>query len=216
MKTEIGSHAQEELLERYAMRDLTEPESEALEDHLMFCLQCQDELASVESFLLAARQAGRLIREEQLNAPAPLSIWSRLTEFTLHSRNEGGPSWNWFAMPATAAALACIALFLIVPASPDLGYQKVRMEALRGSESYSVNSQKPIEIVLNVAGLLPSVYRVEVVGFNGETISTALAKPKGDSLTVRLNSKLRPGRYWVRLHAPGSNETLREFPLRSK
>ena len=216
MKTEVGSHAPEELLERYAMRELTERESESLEDHLMFCRQCQDELESVESFLLAARQASRLIREEQLNAPSPLSIWSRLTRSTLFSRFEWEPLRNWFMLPASAAALAGIALFLIVPASRDFNYQQVRLEALRGSESYTVNSQKPIEIILNVAGLLPSVYRVEVVGSNGETISTALAKSKGDALTVRLSSKLRPGLYWVRLHAPGSNETLREFPLRSK
>lgn len=216
MKTEIESHAPEDLLERYAMRALPELESESLEDHLMFCRKCQDELESVESFLLAARLASRLIRREPLSAEAPRSIWSRFARFAMIPRAEAKPAWRWFAMPASAAALACIAIFLIVPASLDIGYQQVRLEALRGSESYTVNSQKPIELILNVAGLLPSVYRVEVVGSNGETISTALAKSKGDSLTVRLTSKLRPGQYWVRLHAPGSNETLREFPLRSK
>ena len=216
MQIEIGSHASEEFLESYAMRSLAVLESESLEDHLMFCPVCQDQLESVESFLLVARQASRLVRKENPSAQIRTSIWSRFAQFLLGSRYESKNSRSWLALPISAVALACLALFLIVPSSQDLAYQPVRLEAVRGAEAGLVSSKQPLEIAVSLAGLpASSAYRVEIVRSDGESIATSMVRAEGDSLTFRVKSKLRPGQYWVRLYAPGSDETLREFSLHS-
>ena len=216
MRLDTGSHAPEEWLVRYAMRSLTEQESESLEDHLMFCQQCQDQLESVESFLLAARQASRQVRLETLESQARVSFWSRFTRFSMSSEPAGHRPRNWFALPITAAAMACLALFLIIPAAQDHNYQQVRMEAVRGTEVNAVDSRHPLEMAFSLAGLpqFPS-YRIEVVSATGATSASSTVEPQGNTLTLRVKTKLPPGQYWVRIYAAGSAETLREFSLRS-
>ena len=216
MNCEIESHAPEDLLERYSMRRLTDEESELLEDHLMFCQWCQDKLESVESFLYVAREASRRVRREDLEFQASSPIWSRFHGFSLTNLFGADHPRSWFTLPITAAAMACMALFLMVPRSQEAGYQQVRMESFRGTLAQSVNSTQPLEIILNLDGLPPSpAYRVEIVNAEGATSASSLAEPQGNSLTVRLKSKLSPGQYWMRLYVPGVNELLREFSLRS-
>ena len=216
MKTEMNSHAPEECLERYSMHRLTEEESESLEDHLMFCDWCQEKLESVESFHLVVRVASRRVRQEDLKSPARSTFWSRFPRFSVSNLFGADRPRNWFALPATAAAMACLALFIMVPQSQEVSYQQVRLESFRGSAVSSVDSTKPLELALNLDGLPQSpAYRVEIVNAAGVTYATALAEPQGRALTVRIKNKLSPGQYWVRLYIPGANELLQEFSMRS-
>lgn len=216
MKLDMRSHAPEEWLERYSMRRLTEEESDTLEDHLIFCQCCQDKLESVESFQLVSRMACRRVRQEDLHAQTSSSIWSRLRGFSLTSLFDRNRSPSWFPLPASAAAMACLALFLLIPRSQDTGYQQVRLQAVRGELAHSVNSRQPLELVLSLDGLPPSrSYRIEIVGATGGTTASKLAEPEGNVIAVRMKSKMPPGQYWVRLYLPGTNEPLQEFSLRS-
>jgi methionine-rich copper-binding protein CopC len=216
MKTNIRSHAPEEWLERYSMRRLTEGEAESLEDHLMFCQWCQTKLESVESFLFVAREASRRVREESLNARTSKTFWSRLSGLSLTSIFAADSRRGWYALPATAAAMACLALFFMIPPAQDAGYQQVRLEAVRGTETNSVSSRQPLEITLNLEGLTVSpAYRVEIVSSTGTRNTESLVEAKGNSLTLRVKSKLAPGQYWVRLYVPGTQNPIREFSLRS-
>ena len=216
MHLDLGAHAPEECLERYAMRSMSETEAESLEDHLMFCQQCQEALASVEAFQLVARQASRQVKRESAHTTMRESNWIRLSRFLGVSQHPGKRSPSWLAMPAAGIALAGLAIFLAMPAPRDVAYRQVRLEARRGVEAGVVRSDKPLEIQLNLTGLAEtSGFRVDVVTAQGETIDRTQAEPSGDVITVRLKSKLTPGQYWVRVHASGSEETLREFSLRT-
>ena len=61
---EGAEHAQSKLLERYAMHFMSEEECEALEDHLMSCVQCQEKLEAVQRFVSVVREAFRIVRAE--------------------------------------------------------------------------------------------------------------------------------------------------------
>ena len=216
MQLEINSHAPEEWLERYAMRQLTEVEFESLEDHLMFCHWCQDKLESVDSILFVAREASRRVRQEDLMSQARSPFWSHFPRFLLTNPFGGDRPRSWFAIPITAAAMACLALFLMVSQSQNADFQQVRLESFRGTLANSASSKHPLELILNLDGLPPTpAYRVEFVSAEGSTNISSVAEPQGNVLKVRIESKLRPGQYWVRLYIPGATEPLQEFPLRA-
>ena len=214
MKSEMKAHAPEEWLERYSMRLLTEEESESLEDHLMFCQWCQQKLESVESFLAVAREASRRIRQEERQFQTSSPVLSRLPRFSLTCLFGDDRPRSWFALPITAAAMACLALVLMSPLSQEADYQRVRMESFRGSQAGSVNATRPFELILNLDGLTPSpAYRVEIVNAQGAPNASSLANPQGNALTIRFKSEVIPGQYWVRVYVPGAKEPLREYSL---
>jgi len=217
MSTKIGSHAPEELLERYAMYNLCEAEAEALEDHLMFCRQCQDALDSVENFLLSARQASRLVRQEALAEDVRTSFWRRLARFLGLSPEIGWRSASWYVMPAAAVVMAGIAGVLMIAPSQTPEYQRVALSAVRGSEAGVVTSSELLELQLNTVGLQrDSAFRVEIVNAAGETLQQAVAQPVADAMSVRLQSRLAPGQYWVRVYSAASSVLVREYSLRSR
>ena len=57
MPLDAGKHVDAEALEQYAMGTLPEAEMACVEEHLLVCPDCQDELADVDAYL-------RLIRAE--------------------------------------------------------------------------------------------------------------------------------------------------------
>jgi hypothetical protein len=203
------SHSPEEVLERYAMRSLSEDESETLEDHLMFCRQCQMQLEQIESFLFAARQASRKIREE----PRQPAISRAASRFRIS---------GWLKSPkqltlslAGLALVLCSVFMLRQPANQP--FQQVKLDALRDAESNEIHAGQPLELLLNLSGMPPSPsYRVEIVDLNGSTISSSSVQVQSNSLTLRTDSKLPPGQYWVRLYLPDSTEPAREFALRAR
>ena len=216
IKIDVRSHPSEEWLERYALRGLTEEESESLEDHLMLCQRCQEDLESIESFLLVAREASRRVRQESAYSQTDSSFWSFFRRFSLTSLSIGGRPRIRFALPLAGAALTSLALFLVAPASQRVGYQQVRLEAIRGYLATSVNSRQPLDVILNLDGVPVSrAYRVEIVNAAGVTNAVAVVVPKGNTLIVRIKSKLPPGQYWVRLYIPGANDPLHEYSLHS-
>lgn len=52
-------HIDEESLERYAMGRSVESESEPIEEHLLICGPCRDELSDLDCFIPAVRDALR-------------------------------------------------------------------------------------------------------------------------------------------------------------
>lgn len=53
------THIDEELLERYAMGQLEEPDAAPVEGHLLVCGHCQDRLAFLDAYVQAMRGALR-------------------------------------------------------------------------------------------------------------------------------------------------------------
>ncbi len=57
-------HAQEEDLERYSIGTLSGPQGEALEEHLLICPACQDQLAEVDAYVRTVRVAASRLRSK--------------------------------------------------------------------------------------------------------------------------------------------------------
>ena len=53
----LESHYPEDVLERYAMGELSGVDSVPLEEHLLICTACQTNLLAVEEYILVARAA---------------------------------------------------------------------------------------------------------------------------------------------------------------
>src|SRR3974390_265369 len=102
MEREISRHIGEERLEAYVLHSMDEEETALVEEHLLFCLTCQDQLEAVEGYVRAMTRAAKRIRkEEELRAPAKTGVleWLRA----------------WFHSPAPiwAGALAATCLILM-------------------------------------------------------------------------------------------------------
>ena len=50
-------HIEDDLIERYSMGRLTEPELSEVEEHLLICTQCQERVEAEDRFTRAARAA---------------------------------------------------------------------------------------------------------------------------------------------------------------
>jgi anti-sigma factor RsiW len=58
-------HVSEDDLERYAMRTLTAPESDRLEEHLLICSACRDRIDATDEYVAAMKAAAGKIRQEE-------------------------------------------------------------------------------------------------------------------------------------------------------
>jgi hypothetical protein len=70
------THVSEEVLERYSMSKLPEDEFAQVEEHLLICELCQNQLAEVDLFVSRMKVAAQQIAEEEQSASshsAPLA-----------------------------------------------------------------------------------------------------------------------------------------------
>src|SRR4029450_4999665 len=89
----ILRHMDTEDLERYSMCKTSPEEDEALEEHLLTCEDCRDELRKTDDYLLAMRTTSARLRRDERSA---------------NRRQWRFPAW----FPALAAA-ACLLLVVI-------------------------------------------------------------------------------------------------------
>jgi hypothetical protein len=62
---EIVLHLADKTLERFAMQALPEEDVGPLEEHLLICPECREQLQGEIDFVKAMREAGRKIREQE-------------------------------------------------------------------------------------------------------------------------------------------------------
>jgi anti-sigma factor RsiW len=60
---EFMAHIGEDDLERYVMKKLPDAQLDALEDHLLICPECREQLVETERYVLAIRAAAAKIQE---------------------------------------------------------------------------------------------------------------------------------------------------------
>lgn len=206
MHTGMGAHADEELLERYSMGTLPEPDLARFEEHLLVCSHCQDRLNEMDGFLAAFRTVAPGLRV-QAAAEHP---WKR-----------------WFSTPAfprfaLAGSLALLVLaFLVgrvwnVRPGGELTPATVVLQLARGPESGGVSeapAARPLTLEADVTQLPEAAaYGVEVVDTANKRMFYTEAKASQGKLRVSISRTLDPGSYYVRLYSP-SEELLREFGL---
>lgn len=193
-------HVDEELLELYAMKKLTESELEPVEEHLLICEACQDRLTETENYIRTFRAAA----EKLMHEPAPETMWSRWKRMFSMPR--------FAVVPALAGALA-IAIFLGMPRSnPEL--QTAELRALRADSTVTVEAGRPVQLKLGAEGLNPQKqFRAELVSTSGATIWSGGTAWSSGWLTATVDKKLQQGKYWVRLFERGDNKQISEYRL---
>src|SRR5438045_960253 len=91
MQLNIGTHPDEEVIEKYAMRTLESFKLDSCEDHLLVCARCQERVTEMDAYLRAFRTVAPRLRQ------AP----------------ESDHDWRWFLWRRPAFALAASVLLAI-------------------------------------------------------------------------------------------------------
>ena len=190
---DIHRHMDGEELEQYSVGAGSPEDTAALEEHLLTCEQCRDQLQSTDEYVLAIRSAAR---HERQTERAKVREW----RFPV-----------WF--PAFATAVCGLLLFIgvrswITPAQPAVA---VTLRAMRGA---GVGSTAPAgrELLLtpDLTGLAPAAnYRVQVVDENGREVRAGQLQASRHQLPF---AGLPAGTYFVRIYMP-QGELLREYGL---
>jgi hypothetical protein len=199
------SHPTEEMLEEYAFERLPETETAVLEEHILLCEACQNELAGVDEFILRMKEATAAFRPQ----PRFRVAWARLEQ-------------PWVR---AAVVMAAFALILLVFAGLTKGRWAapapepvtVALAAFRGGEQGAFSegpARRRLALSIDAADLpAAESYRAEVVNASGRPAWSGPATLSGASLSFAIGRGFEPGVYWVRLYT-AQGRLLREFGLR--
>jgi hypothetical protein len=192
-----GEHLGEELLERYSIGSLAEPDLVRLEEHVLICETCQERLAETDSWVRAMRRAAS-------GLPVPAK-----------------PVWAHWRLPRLVPVLAALTLMLAVGVALRFNHGggvapvAVLLEATRGA-AVQVPTLKPLLLHPGLEGLPPLTrYHLEVVDQAGKEVwrtDVAPAQAAGFSVTV---PGISPGTYFVRLY-DSSRVLLREYAVEAR
>ena len=190
-----SQHTLQAVLGNYLLGRLEEPEKTAVEEHLLLCEACRQELDEQE-FGYLVRESSRRIRSREEAAAMRLRRHPRL-------------AWPW----ALAAGLAAV-LFLSRP-SVTTTYSDVELQTMRGAPGTArAPAGHPLRLAIDLTELpARPTLKLELVTAVGAPVFQASQTVTGDTLVVVIDRKLTPGIYWARLYDPDSR-LLREFGLR--
>jgi len=201
MSEHKNAHPEEEILERFALGRLDEPELGELEEHLLICGHCQERLDEVTEYAGLMRVAAKRVAEE-MPVEAAWRRWLRL---------------DWLPMPAPALAGAMVILVAVLLWQPwrvaaPVEWRTVELATLRGGVAGNAGVEGfALRLRLDAEGLDTAGATAQIVSENGKSVtemSVSLVEGKAES---RYEAGLSPGQYWVRLKKAG--ETLREYSL---
>jgi len=198
-----SSHLSDERIESYSMGRLEEAEIIAVEEHLLLCAECQEQVAKMDEFVDAVRKAAQRTRNE------PAGLWGRAAALlTVHR----GPAWA-----GLAAIAGAILIFIFLPGSP-VTPQYLALTTLRGPESAvpHAKANTPINLELDLTGLPASpLYTVELVDHGGAILRDYTNEPGASKVNVLIAEKLPSGQYWIRLYGSSlKTDLLREYGLK--
>jgi hypothetical protein len=208
-------HPTEALLEEYHFNRLDEPALAPLEEHLLICQECRDQLQRLDDFVLGLREVTRSSGNLHPHFTA-----SRLFHPSLFALF---PSLPLHLARVTGMALAAVALTISVLTGvrmkgPLAQAEHVELMALRGGStegapSHNVSfshrgqlakapSGKPLELAIDQQRLPGGEgYLLRVVDSDGRETWSGPAIHKGSWLLARVGKGLRPGVYWARLYS---------------
>ncbi|HYP14278.1 MAG TPA: zf-HC2 domain-containing protein [Bryobacteraceae bacterium] len=196
------THIEDELLELYAMKKLTESESEPVEEHLLVCHGCQDRLAETENFISTFRAAAEKLNHEPAREPLSERWFGRFFKMP-----------KLMLVPALAgiAAIAVMVRISDVNQSPQIA----ELQSLRSGEStISVEAGRPVQLKLGAEGLSSQKnFTIHVVDSAGKLLWSRDAVWSSGWLTATIDKKLGAGGFWVRLFDAEQNKQVREYRL---
>jgi anti-sigma factor RsiW len=205
MTFEASPHPGQDALEQYCLDHLSEAEYDRVEEHLLFCEECQEELVRVDAFIRDMKVACAAVSRNEKRAAAHKSFFN----------------WfNAFPRPAVGAAFAAIVLVIGVPlvrdATPAGPPAAIQLATMRGPETVvmaTAERHRPLQLHMSAAELpaAPS-YQVQIVDRFGTQIWSGSPRSESSELIADVTTALAPGTYWVRLYA-SDNHPIREFGL---
>jgi len=225
----VRVHPTDDMLEEYLFGHIREPACHALEEHVLYCHQCQDVLDSASQF-------GSWLKPELAAFEArhrrPI-YWQRWLTWIII--RPAAPRWpqqkrkilRWpgtrrlFLVAAGVALVACVAL--IVTRKPPPGPPAtVVLSAFRGAASDGVSlapAETPLDLTIDTTRLprAGTSYLLQIVDASGKEVwRSALSEEKVTQLKAHVSKGFNPGVYWVRLYhaSPSPPELVREFGLR--
>jgi Putative zinc-finger len=194
MHTNIGPHVADDVLEQYLMKSLPEDDIASVEEHLLICSDCQDQVEETETFIRAAKIA--LL--DRGRKPAARALYVR----------------GWIVVPVfTGAVLVAIAAGLWIPRqrSPAaLPLPEAHLFAMRGAPVAHMRARGGLILNLDATELPAGQYTVRMVDSGDRDVWTG-AGVSGNPLRVTISRPLPAGQYWVRV-LQGAN-LKREYGL---
>ena len=193
---DIHRHMDGEELEQYSV-GASSPELTAdLEDHLLTCEECRNELQNIDEYVFAMRGAAS---QERLEARPRRSEWSISA---------------WF--PAFAAVACGLLLFVAVRSwvAPVQPPAVVDLVAMRGAQTPgSAPAGRALVLHPDLTGLAPAAsYRIQVVDQTGREVRQGPLQASRGSVQFK---GLDAGTYFVRVYLPGG-ELVREYSLEAR
>jgi len=200
MSTAKGAHPSDDELELYSLGRLEEEQRNTIEEHLLVCESCRKQVEEFDEFAAAMRVA--LLETE---VPKKAEAWT-----TRLARLAALPKPVW-----AGAVAAAVALVLILPWQQQTQPpHSVELEALRQAALATAPQNRPLVLRVDLTGLTgEQEHHLEIVDATAQVVWRGVVRSEGDKAVVALENGLDEGRYWVRIHQPGTGELLREFGL---
>jgi hypothetical protein len=216
LKMSFDSHIQEEVLEAYALGRIAESESLGLEEHLLLCRVCQQQLERTDEFVRAFRVAARGLPVDS-QPPAHGTV--------LKAIPVAGFFAGWWSPAPVAAAFALAAMGVVSLAPRPIVLQHmaaVRLDAVRGAgvgPVAVVAAAQGLELELDTKGLDGAAFRVELSDARGRQLwqgPRALPIAGDNVIRASIPRAVSAGQYWVRLYDPADGRLVREYGLRAQ
>lgn len=195
-------HSTDEVLERFALGRLDEPEMGKFEEHLLICGGCQYRLDEASEYVAVLRQASKNL----LDAPEVESVWRKWMRL----------EWIPMRVPAMAGAmLALVTLMTWQPWQPPVvrGTQTVELRTMRGEAAgTTATTNVGLHLILDISGLDAWDTSVQIVAADGRPVSEVPLAIVSGKAAINHPTGLTAGQYWVRLEKSGA--LMREYDLR--
>jgi len=189
-------HIEDDVLEGYAMGVLSADALPALEEHLLFCAECQSRLREADDFLHLFTAAAS--RVDFKTVP----WWRKLLDFRAHPLLIGGLAVILLSIPAIRRWNRSVS-------APEA---EILLQSFRGSpEGAHVIAGRPARLVFDVPSA-SGICKLRILDTNGVVIQEMLTAAVRMRPTASVN-RLAPGDYWARLYCEGNNDLTAEYSL---
>jgi len=203
MQTHRGDHPSDEALEQYATHSLPEPALAEIEEHLLVCSQCQQQLEEIDAYVSAMRSAAKRLNHKDESRKRS---WARISSLLTFRK------FAW-AMAVTALVLGAVALRISTKRDQAVAPFALMLETSRGSGMQRAPAGRKLELSLDTQGLASfSGYALEIVDESKRLQYESQGTAEQSVVRASLPSGLRRGTYFVRLYSP-TRELLREYGL---
>ena len=190
--TKFHPHPSQELLEEYVFHRLSEARVAQIEEHILICEVCQENVRELDMFV------------STLKAAASPPAASQLRHFSIVSRM------------GVASAVALLFLALVVFRTRPMDSPtpaEVNLSSIRGVDRSGVPAGRPLQLHIEAPDLLSGkAYRVAVVDAAGGSVWTGKATVDGARISAEIPERLISGVYWVRLY-DAEDRQIREFGM---